>query len=81
MHYDCTVLCIQVAQLHVHWGSKDTDGSEHLLDGKQYVFETHLVTSYGSDGKYAVVNRFFKVVSILQLLNYLQLYRISSQLY
>jgi len=50
-----------VAQLHVHWGSKDTDGSEHLLDGKQYVFETHLVTSYGSDGKYAVVNRFFKV--------------------
>jgi len=50
-----------VAQLHMHWGAKDTEGSEHWMDGKQYAAEIHLVTSYGSDGKYAVVNRFFKV--------------------
>lgn len=50
-----------VAQLHIHWGAVDTDGSEHLLNGKQYAAEAHLVTSYGEDGKYAVVNRFFKV--------------------
>ncbi|KAL5256909.1 hypothetical protein ACHWQZ_G011992 [Mnemiopsis leidyi] len=50
-----------VAQLHLHWGAKDTEGSEHWLDGKQFSAECHLVTSYGEDGKYAVVNRFFKV--------------------
>lgn len=50
-----------VAQLHVHWGSKNTEGAEHLLDGNKFAFESHLVTSYGNDGKYAVLNRFFKV--------------------
>lgn len=50
-----------VAQLHIHWGAVDTEGSEHLLDGKQFAAEAHLVTSYGNDGKYAVINRFFKV--------------------
>jgi len=50
-----------VAQLHLHWGAEDTEGSEHWLDGKQYASEAHLVTSYGSDGEYAVINRFFKV--------------------
>ena len=53
----------QVAQLHLHWGAEDTEGSEHWLDGKQFSAECHLVTSYGTEGKYAVVNRFFKVVS------------------
>jgi len=50
-----------VAQLHLHWGAEDTEGSENWLDGKQFSAEAHLVTSYGNDGNYAVVNRFFKV--------------------
>ena len=27
------------AQLHLHWGSANTNGSEHFLDGKQYAAE------------------------------------------
>ena len=54
----------QVAQLHLHWGAIDTEGSEHLLDGIRYPAEAHLVTSYGDGSKYAVINRFFTIVSI-----------------
>ena len=54
-----------MAQLHLHWGAEDTEGSENWLDGKQFSAEAHLVTSYGNDGNYAVVNRFFKVVSYI----------------
>ncbi|XP_063674065.1 carbonic anhydrase 2-like [Bolinopsis microptera] len=50
-----------VAQLHLHWGAQDSDGSENWLDGKQFSAEAHLVTSYGDGSKYAVINRFFKV--------------------
>merc|ERR1712002_46773 len=30
-------------QFHFHWGSDDTKGSEHLIDGKAYPLEVHLV--------------------------------------
>ena len=26
----------QILQLHFHWGSDDTKGSEHTLDGQRY---------------------------------------------
>ncbi|XP_069159880.1 carbonic anhydrase-like [Procambarus clarkii] len=38
-------------QLHFHWGSKQTMGSEHTVDGKRYAAELHMVhykTEYGS---------------------------------
>ncbi|XP_063674593.1 carbonic anhydrase 1-like [Bolinopsis microptera] len=51
----------KVEQFHLHWGQNDSVGSEHLLNGKRFSAEAHLVTSYGEDGKLAVVARFFKV--------------------
>jgi len=30
-------------QLHFHWGTKNTDGSEHTVDGAQYSMEMHMV--------------------------------------
>ena len=29
-------------QFHAHWGSKDGQGSEHTVDGKNYAAELHL---------------------------------------
>ncbi|GAA43377.2 Carbonic anhydrase 6 [Clonorchis sinensis] len=40
----------EVKQLHFHWGSDEKGGSEHTINGKAYVMETHVVTfnkSYG----------------------------------
>jgi len=33
----------QILQLHFHWGSDDTKGSEHTLDGKMFPLEMHIV--------------------------------------
>ncbi|XP_053388207.1 carbonic anhydrase 2-like [Mercenaria mercenaria] len=33
----------RLEQFHLHWGSDDTKGSEHTIDGKQYAAELHLV--------------------------------------
>lgn len=33
----------ELLQLHFHWGSDDTQGSEHTVDGKQFRMEMHLV--------------------------------------
>jgi hypothetical protein len=30
-------------QFHFHWGKNDNEGSEHLVDGKSYAAELHLV--------------------------------------
>ncbi|XP_068234635.1 uncharacterized protein [Palaemon carinicauda] len=59
------------AQFHFHWGKDDTNGSEHLVDGKSYPLELHLVhfkTSYGNIGEaikhgdgLAVLGIFFEV--------------------
>ncbi|KAL5257266.1 hypothetical protein ACHWQZ_G012253 [Mnemiopsis leidyi] len=53
----------QVKQLHLHWGKADAEGSEHLLNGKRFSAEAHLVTTYTNNNieKNAVVARFFKV--------------------
>ncbi|XP_073521577.1 carbonic anhydrase 4 [Phyllobates terribilis] len=59
------------SQLHFHWGSTETSGSEHSLDGKKYPIELHIVhtkkearseSSGGSttSGAYAVLGFFFK---------------------
>ncbi|KAL8605089.1 hypothetical protein ACOMHN_018890 [Nucella lapillus] len=34
----------QVAQFHFHWGSDNTKGSEHTVDGIAYPMELHVVT-------------------------------------
>jgi len=34
----------KVAQFHFHWGKTDSEGSEHLLDGKASPLEMHAVT-------------------------------------
>jgi len=33
----------QILQLHFHWGSDDTKGSEHTLNGKMFPMELHIV--------------------------------------
>ncbi|KAL9981646.1 hypothetical protein ACROYT_G010378 [Oculina patagonica] len=32
------------AQMHLHWGSSNSKGSEHFVDGKQYAAEIHFVS-------------------------------------
>ncbi|KAK0047511.1 carbonic anhydrase 2, partial [Biomphalaria pfeifferi] len=33
----------KLEQFHFHWGGKDSNGSEHLIDGKYFPMELHLV--------------------------------------
>lgn len=33
----------ELAQFHLHWGMNDEEGSEHLINGKQYELEIHFV--------------------------------------
>lgn len=33
----------RLLQIHAHWGEEGTKGSEHIIDGKQYSAEIHLV--------------------------------------
>lgn len=43
----------RLAQFHAHWGSTNTDGSEHAIDFQKYAGEIHFVhynTSYASLG-------------------------------
>ncbi|XP_013787426.1 carbonic anhydrase 6-like, partial [Limulus polyphemus] len=43
---------LQIPQLHFHWGSQDSIGSEHTVDNKTYSMEMHLVhynSKYCSD--------------------------------
>ena len=35
--------CVQVLQMHAHWGDKPGKGSEHTLDGKMFDAELHIV--------------------------------------
>jgi len=61
------------AQLHLHWGSTSTKGSEHLVDGKAYPLELHLVhynskypdiaTAVGQEDGLAVLGIFFHLSS------------------
>jgi len=56
-------MTVTIAQLHLHWGAEDSDGSEHAIDGDKFSAECHLVTTYTEDDttKYAVFARVFKV--------------------
>lgn len=44
--------CYRLEQFHLHWGSCDNHGSEHMIDGQSYAAELHLVhwnsTKYSS---------------------------------
>lgn len=37
---------------HFHWGPTDCSGSEHLIDGKQYSLEMHIVSFNSKYGKH-----------------------------
>lgn len=55
---------ITLVQLHLHWGKTAAHGSEHMIRGKAYAAESHLVTSYTDfDGttKYTVIARLFQL--------------------
>ncbi|GAA50296.1 Carbonic anhydrase 6 [Clonorchis sinensis] len=34
----------EIMQMHFHWGSTDGRGSEHLLEGRRFPMETHIVS-------------------------------------
>ena len=51
---------VTLVQLHLHWGESVAQGSEHLIMGKAFAAEAHLVTSYTADDgstKYMVFAR------------------------
>ena len=58
-------------QLHWHWGSDSTKGSEHTMDGEMYPMEIHLVhwnnkygdvgTALGKSDGLAVLGFFYEV--------------------
>lgn len=61
----------RVEQFHFHWGSVNTQGSEHTLDGAQYPMELHIVTyntkyadfstAAGNSDGLAVLGFFFEI--------------------
>lgn len=58
----------QILQLHFHWGSDDTKGSEHTLDGESFPMEMHIVHKkvgepdfLSVEGGLAVTGFFFEV--------------------
>ncbi|XP_033738555.1 carbonic anhydrase-like [Pecten maximus] len=61
----------KAAQYHFHWGSDDTRGSEHTMNGTMYPMEVHIVhynTKYADIGEavdkpdgLAVLGAFFKI--------------------
>jgi len=58
----------QILQLHFHWGSDDTRGSEHTLDGKMFPIEVHIVHKkvgepnfLSVEGGLAVTGFFFEI--------------------
>jgi len=60
-----------ILQLHFHWGTDDTKGSEHTLDGKEFPLEMHIVHKnlsagdaiLSSKGGLAVAGFFFEIDS------------------
>ena len=48
----------QAAQLHFHWGSKNSRGSEHQFDGRKYPMEIHIV--HYNAGKYPNISTAMK---------------------
>ncbi|XP_063596242.1 carbonic anhydrase 2-like [Penaeus indicus] len=58
------------AQLHFHWGSVSTQGSEHTINGIAYAAELHLVhfkTEYGSLGNAVQYDDGLAVLGIMLL--------------
>ncbi|XP_069082640.1 carbonic anhydrase 4 [Pleurodeles waltl] len=55
----------RTVQFHLHWGTKESEGSEHLIDGRRYPAELHIVheiqgaTTAKSDEKPLAVLGFF----------------------
>ncbi|VDI41513.1 carbonic anhydrase [Mytilus galloprovincialis] len=58
----------EVEQFHFHWGSKDTRGSEHEINGKHYSMEMHVVMH--SDG-YSSVTEAMNTTNGLAVLSFL----------
>eukprot|EP00092_Neocalanus_flemingeri_P015906 GFUD01017223.1.p1 GENE.GFUD01017223.1~~GFUD01017223.1.p1 ORF type:complete len:367 (-),score=92.28 GFUD01017223.1:416-1516(-) len=61
----------QILQLHFHWGSNDTQGSEHTLDGNSFPMEMHIVHKKVGEmdflnvpGGLAVTGFFFEVDAV-----------------
>jgi len=59
-----------ILQLHFHWGSDDTKGSEHTLDGNMFPMEMHIVHKkvgepnfLSTEGGLAVTGFFFEVAA------------------
>ena len=63
----------RVLQLHMHWGRNDTEGSEHVVNGKSYPLELHFVHTkvepeIPSDGDFlAVVGVFVEVDDTMEV--------------
>ena len=55
-------------QLHWHWGSVDSQGSEHTINGKKYPMEVHLVHW---NKKYSTVTEALKYSDGLAVLGFM----------
>jgi len=61
----------KIAQLHFHWGSNDSVGSEHTLQGKMFPIELHIVHTKKGEANFMNVTRgiavtgfFFEIDSV-----------------
>ena len=63
----------QVAQMHMHWGRNNNEGSEHTVDGKSYSLELHFVhtkqgeTNSSAGDYYGVVGVFAEAAADMEI--------------
>lgn len=51
----------KLANVHVHWGHNDFQGSEHRINGMKYPLELHAVHASSQSDKYVVTGLFFQI--------------------
>ena len=53
------------AQFHLHWGSSDSKGSEHTIDGKQYAAEVNGIILFFLSSSKGAANHKWHILSFI----------------